>query len=284
MRTVRGQPSRRMLRHSGPHLDIAMPQPTPLTRRLRELTRPIVVAHRGLSASYPENTLAAFHAAVAVGAEMIELDVRETRDGEVVCIHDETLDRTTDIRARTGRTGVLVRESTALDILSLDAGIWRGEAHRGARVPALREVLELVADRAVLMIEHKSGAAGPLLEVLREERMIDRVLVQSFDWEFVAELRRSQPSLTLGVLGEGPLDPARLERIDQLDVSLVHWSHADLRLDDVGSLRERGYLSCVFTADTELELSGCIGAGLDAVTTNHPDRLRALRTRRPSAP
>src|SRR5689334_15892163 len=98
--------------------------------------RPCVrIAHRGASAQYPENTLLAFERAIAQGVDMIELDVRLTHDGELVVIHDATLDRTTN--------GVgLVRDRSLNDLRPLDAGL-------GQRVPLLAEVIDLVADIAV---------------------------------------------------------------------------------------------------------------------------------------
>src|SRR3990172_9877913 len=95
---------------------------------------PVVIAHRGASGSCPENTLAAFRRAAALGADMIELDVQLTRDGEVVVIHDWTLDRTTS------GTGP-VRACSLAELRRLDAGAWFDAAFAGERVPTLGEVL-----------------------------------------------------------------------------------------------------------------------------------------------
>ncbi|MBI5852878.1 MAG: glycerophosphodiester phosphodiesterase [Planctomycetes bacterium] len=250
---------------------------TPLTHRLAALARPLVVAHRGLSSRFPENTLPAFEAAIACGAELIELDVHTTRDGAVVCIHDETLDRTTDARAVFGRGDVAVADVDAAQIARLDAGSWRGAEHAGARVPTLEATVRGAGDRIVLMIEHKRGDPALLVAELRRLGVAERVFVQSFDWDTVAAVGRLAPEITLGALGEGELSPARLAAIDALGVALVHWHHRDLRLADLGALHARGYLSCVYTADGELELFGRIRAGLGAVTTNRADHLLALR-------
>src|SRR5688500_2848986 len=108
-----------------------------LFARLRELAArgPIVVAHRGDSAGFPENTLPAFAAAVAAGAPMIEFDIQAALDGVLVCIHDDTLDRTTDAAALLGRAGVAVAALTAAQLARFDAGGWKAARHRGVHVP-----------------------------------------------------------------------------------------------------------------------------------------------------
>jgi glycerophosphoryl diester phosphodiesterase len=250
---------------------------SPLLRRLVAAPKPLVVAHRGLSSRYPENTLPAFEAAIRCGAEIIELDVHETRDGEVVCIHDATLDRTTDAVAVLGAHELAVANVTLPELRRLDAGSWLGAAHGGAKVPTLEETIACAGDRIVLMIEHKGGDPLRLVNLLRRLGVAERVFVQSFDWELVAEIERVAPEIVRGALGEGELDRARLEAIDRLGVGLVHWDHQDLRLADLAAIHAADRLSCVYTANAELELLGCIAAGLDAVTTNHADRLLRLR-------
>lgn len=237
---------------------------------------PIVVAHRGDSGSFPENTLPAFAAALEVGAGMIEFDVHDTSDGVPVCIHDDTLDRTTDAAVVFGRSGSAVAQVRAADLASLDAGRWKGECHGGARIPTLQLALALMLPRTVPMIEHKGGQAATLVELLRRVGAVDRVLVQSFDWDFVRRVGALEPRLTLGALGEGPLTAERLAQAAATRAVLVHWNVHDLRAEDVVALHARGLLCCVYTANTDVELAGAAALGVDAITTNHPARLRAL--------
>ena len=111
---------------------------------------PLVIAHRGDSARRPENTLASFASALEIGAEVVEFDVQLTKDGEVVVIHDPTVDRTTD---GTGR----VVELTLAELRRLSAGYPArfGDQYRGEKIPTLSEVLGLIRDRAIGMIEIK---------------------------------------------------------------------------------------------------------------------------------
>ncbi len=128
--------------------------------------KPLVIAHRGDAAAAPENTLAAFAAAIDAGADGIELDVHPSRDGALVVHHDYYLDRTTD------GTG-LVSDHTLAQLRALDAGAWFSEAFVGEVIPTLEEALSLARGRVRLEIELK-GSTGPFLDqVLKTIRAAD---------------------------------------------------------------------------------------------------------------
>jgi glycerophosphoryl diester phosphodiesterase len=111
---------------------------------------PLVIAHRGDPAHRPENTLASFESALAVGADLVELDIQRTRDGRVVVIHDGTLDRTTDGRGQVG-------ERTLAEVKAVSAGYTErfGSRYASERVPTLAEALDLLRGRTRVMIEMK---------------------------------------------------------------------------------------------------------------------------------
>jgi glycerophosphoryl diester phosphodiesterase len=247
--------------------------------RSRAAAAPIVVAHRGDSLHFPENTLPAFAAGIDAGAAMVELDFHETADGELVVIHDETLDRTTDAARRFGRAEVAVAAISWREIEGLDAGTWKGTAHAGARVPRLTSALDLIAPRAVAMIEQKGGSAERVVDLLRRQGLVDRVLVQSFDWYWVAEVHRLEPRVPVGVLGEGRLAEQHFAALPRTGARLVHWNVRDLRAADVERLHALGCLVCVYTADDDVSLLGAGPMGLDAVTTNDPAHMADLVAR-----
>lgn len=255
---------------------------TPLAERLAAgaAAAPLVVAHRGSSAASPENTLPAFEAGIEEDSDMVELDVRTTADGVLVCLHDATLDRTTDAETVLGRKAIPIREVRSDELDRFDAGSFRGPTHAGTRIPTLAAALAQMDGRTVPMVEHKDCDPAAMLEVLTAADCVDRVLVQSFDWDWLRAIRSLAPDLTLGALGSGELTPERLAEIDGLGVSMVHWSASTLRLSDVEALHARGYLVCSYTVDAELSLLGCVDAGLDAITTNRPATLRGLLDRR----
>lgn len=147
---------------------------------------PLVVAHRGASHAAPENTLAAFRQAAAEGAHYIEFDVACTADGELVVLHDDTVDRTTDGRGP-------VRELTLKQLRELDAGRWKGERFAGERVPTLDETLALAAELGLgVYIEWKPmlaavpHAVSDTLQCVQRHGLEGRTVVQSFAPDLVA--------------------------------------------------------------------------------------------------
>lgn len=251
---------------------------TPLAERLRERCRerPLVVGHRGAAGTHAENTLPSFTAALDAGADSIEFDIHETKEGALVCIHDATLDRTTDARAQFGGCDLAVAQHTLAQIARLDAGSWRSAADAGATVPSLADALALITPRAVAMIEHKGGRPETVVALLRELDLLEQVLLQSFDWDWVAAVQAIEPRLTLGALASRPLGAARLRRLPETGASFVHQAWDRVPLEEIALLQRAGYLLCVYTADPDLALVGAAAAGADMITTNLPARLRAL--------
>ncbi|SDT77960.1 glycerophosphodiester phosphodiesterase [Actinoplanes derwentensis] len=157
-----------------------------------------VVAHRGYPTVAPENTLPAFAAALRAGATIVEFDVRCTRDGVPVVIHDRTVDRTTDGSGR-------VWDLTAAEIARLDAGSWFGPGFTGLRVPTLVETLDLLAPAtAELLVEIKPPATldevKSIIAQLGERDLLDRSVVQSFDADVLRKVRDVAPEVRRGLL------------------------------------------------------------------------------------
>ena len=133
----------------------------------------VTIAHRGLNQAYPENTIPAFEGALAAGADFIETDIRTTRDGVLVVIHDGTVDRTTN---GTGR----VRDFTLAELQALDAGGWFAPEFTGLRVPTFLEVARLVSSQGrSLYIDFKDGASDKLYADLQATGMEARSVVYS---------------------------------------------------------------------------------------------------------
>jgi glycerophosphoryl diester phosphodiesterase len=161
---------------------------------------PLIVAHRGSSSRAPENTLASFQQAIDDGADAVECDVRLTRDGQVVVIHDANLRRTTDGRG-------LVMDQTLRELRQLSAGRWFHRKYAAERIPTLDEVLALTAGRCGVNIEIKADArrhAGEIVDlcgrVIRNRRAQDRVLISSFSHRFVRNSGLLRPRIATGLL------------------------------------------------------------------------------------
>ncbi len=149
-----------------------------------------IFAHRGSSGTHPENTLAAFRAAAALPIDGVEIDVHLTKDGEVVVIHDEKINRTTNGKG-------YVKDMTLEELQQYDAGSWFSEEWGGERVPTLDEVLEIYEDTSHrLNIEIKSdifpydGLVEKVLTIANNRGMADRLLLSSFNHEDVRHICR----------------------------------------------------------------------------------------------
>lgn len=241
---------------------------------------PVVVAHRGDSSRFPENTLPAFRAACELGVAMQEFDVRATRDGVLLCIHDETFDRTSDAARRLG-PGALVAQATHAEASRLDAGAWRDAAHAGQRIPTLAEVLAVLLPGCIPLIEHKEGGAERYVEVLRRHDALRRCILQSFDWDFVAAAGKLAPSLALAVLGPTDRfpepDAAAIVAARELGAGMIHWRDDALRSAHVERIHDAGLLLCTYTTDSEIGWRGGAALGIDAMCTNDPGGMLALR-------
>lgn len=258
--------------------DMTPPRHTALSRKLARQAAdlPLVIAHRGDPIGFPENTLAAFRSALDQGADLVELDFRQSADGHLVVIHDRTVDRTTDSRARLHRKDIEVSSLSMAELAALDAGSWKDARHRGLTIPSLDAALNLIQEGAITMIEHKAGDADTLVGLLRDEALLAQVIVQSFDWQWLRQVHRAEPRITIAALGEGAIDAEKLEGLQGTGACMLHWRYEDLSPESIDMLKAAGYLLCTYTVNADLSLIGAAAAGVDAITTNRPARLRSL--------
>jgi len=253
--------------------------PLPLLRRAPGAP-PAVVAHRGSSSTAPENTLAAFEAARRAGAPWIETDLRCTRDGVAVVLHDEGLDRTTD-----GAGPLAV--SSAAEVAALDAGSWFSPGFRGARVPSLDELLAWAAAHTEthLLLELKGrwtpAEAGAVARAVRDLALGERVVLQSFDPRTVAACADVAPDLALGLLlgASAPVDPADTAEVARL-VRALGLSAVNPGVDQVAAdpglverLHALGVAVWVWTVDDAARWGRLEAEGVDGIITNRPDRM-----------
>lgn len=167
--------------------------------RLALFQNPTVMAHRGLSADAPENTLYAFSDAISVGADFIELDVQQTKDGVLVVMHDSNLKRTTGVNKD-------IWDVDYADIQNLDAGSWFDPAYANARIPTLEETLQFVDKRARLNIEIKPTKHGSdtleqdVAELITQYQYTDACYVTSFSYGSLKKVKEVNPEIRTGYL------------------------------------------------------------------------------------
>jgi len=247
-----------------------------------------VHAHRGGAGLAPENTLAAFRKALELGVDALEMDLHVTRDGVVVVIHDESLDRTTDGR---GDVGELNLET----VKRSDAGDKFAPAFRGERVPTLREVIDLVKangnGRVRLDLElkyHQDRPGKPedfeerVLEILRGTGFTQRVNVISFHHPSLAKVKALEPKIRTGLLAGGrtaPQDPVALVRQFRADYYSPSFRH--VTSEAVAALHQTGIPIVPWTVNDETDMRRLMALGIgalagDGIATDFPDRLLIL--------
>lgn len=251
---------------------------------------PVPVAHRGASAYAPENTLAAADKAHELGIQWVENDVQRTKDGELVVVHDTTLDRTTDAaEVFPDRSPWKVSDFTAEEIAQLDAGSWFGADFAGEKVPTFTEFLEtMTANEQSLLLELKAPELYPGIEKeilaelekqgwLDEQHVRDRLVIQSFGAESVRTVHTLRPEVTTGFLGTPAVaDLAEYARFaDQINPR-----HTDLSADYVKAIHAvegahgRPLEVFAWTVDDEATAVKVANMGVDGIISNAPDVVR----------
>ena len=251
----------------------------------------MLVAHRGAVDHAPESTLAAFDQAVADRSDRISLDVHLTRDGVPVVIHDGDLRRTTDAeQVFPGRSPWTVSDFTLAEVKRLDAGSWYGAGgYTGSRVLTLDEVLtELAASPVSLMVEAKTpslhggvpGIGAAIKAVLDRHPEwagntaagTPRVVLESFEWDFLDDMHAAYPELPLVLLGNvTPGDLADRAWATEIDVR-----HTALTAETVAAAHQAGVPVGTWTPNATTDLQRVLDLGADRVTTDQTDRLRAM--------
>ncbi|MDF9842200.1 glycerophosphoryl diester phosphodiesterase [Paenibacillus sp. PastF-1] len=235
------------------------------------LMQNICVAHRGFSGKAPENTLAAVRMALALPfVSWMEIDVQLTRDGVPVVIHDFTLDRTTNGHGK-------VRNMDFEPMRRLDAGIWKGRAFRGEKVPSLEEVLELASGRLKLNIELKTsgdmypGLEKAVIDLVSSKGMRDEVVLTSFDAGVLKRIKELDARFHTGLIYDSRLgDPAR--KVKELDCSFLSIRFARLSPGLARLLADRGVKMMAWTVDKAKEMRRLAEMHSDImICTNRPD-------------
>jgi glycerophosphoryl diester phosphodiesterase len=233
-----------------------------------------VIAHRGDSAHRPENTSASFASALELGATLLECDVQLTADGEVVVIHDPTLDRTTSGRGD-------VRRMTLAEVRAVSAGYPArfGDAWAGERVPTLAELLALARGRARLMIEIKTesvsddgdgGIEAHVIDETRRHGMLDRIALISFDRRALLRCRRLAPEVVRGHLFGRATADEMLAGAREAECEIVMPHKSQLSPELARRAHGAGLKLATWVVDDPQELVALAGYGIYGVGSNRP--------------
>jgi glycerophosphoryl diester phosphodiesterase len=230
----------------------------------------VVMAHRGASAAAPENTLIAYKKAIEMGADYAELDVRQTKDGAIVLMHDKTVHRTTGVKG-------FVWDFTLEELRQMEAGSWFGEEFRGEPIPTLEEVIRLVKGRMKLNIEVKisenePGIAQRVVNIVRSEDFSQNCMITSFDMETVKTFKAIAPDLKTGFI----FDKEYRSDVFEGTWDVLSCNHELVNAGFVKLAKESGKKIYVWTVNEREEMLRLIGLRVDGIITDMPDLLKSV--------
>jgi glycerophosphoryl diester phosphodiesterase len=237
-----------------------------------------IIAHRGASHLAPENTLASVELAWRLGADAVEVDVRLTRDGRIVAIHDETTDRTAGMHLEVAATH-------SSQLRQLDVGRHKHPRFAGERIPYLEEVLQTVPPGRQLFVEIKCGPEIllPLVETIASSGKRSQVVIIGFDWATVSAAKALLPDVpghwlcdkrVFASYDRSIVAQAKTGGVDGLD---VHWTGVTRRF--IRAVKAAGLRLYVWTVDDPAQALRLKAMGADGITTNRPNLLRSRRER-----
>jgi glycerophosphoryl diester phosphodiesterase len=246
-----------------------------------------VAAHRGGAALWPENSLLAFRSALALGVDALELDLHLTADGEVVVLHDPTLERTS-----TGRGAV--RDARLADLASVRLKTPEGAA-TAERVPTLAQVLDLVAQSSSELLpeikvdahrQRYDGIEEKVLALIRARGLLGRATIQAFQADTIRRLRELEPAArTMLLVGRGDVERDRarpaeaVRRARELGATDLGMNHRLIDADVVAAARAAGIRLSAWTVNDENDIRRMIDLGVDLVMSDRPDLAKRLARR-----
>ena len=246
-----------------------------------------VAAHRGGAALWPENSLLAFRSALALGVDALELDLHLTADGEVVVLHDPTLERTS-----TGRGAV--RDARLADLAPVRLKT-RAGAETAERVPTLAQVLDLAAQSSSELLpeikvdahrQRYDGIEEKVLALIRARGLLARTTIQAFQAETIRRLRELEPAArTMLLVGRGDVERDRarpaeaVRRARELGATDLGMNHRLIDADVVAAARAAGIRLSAWTVNDESDIRRMIDLGVDLVMSDRPDLARRLARR-----
>ena len=236
------------------------------------MRHPQIFAHRGARVVAPENTLPAFQKALDMHVDGIELDVHCSKDGQLVVIHDFTVNKTTNGKGR-------VSDFTAAELASLDAGSSLSAEFAGVGVPTLDQVFDLVGNRCRVNVEIKSedpsggNQVEPLIALIQKRNLYDQVLVSSFNPITLIKMRWTDPKVALGLLYETELLPHLRQAwfTPILQPEALHPDHAIIDEKLMAWAKSKRCAVNTWTVNDVAEAKRLAALGVDVIMSDVPD-------------
>lgn len=250
---------------------------------LEGVERLVNVAHRGFSGVYPENTLLAFEQALAHGADMVELDVQLTADGEIVVCHDPHLKRLTG-------QSVYIRDLPLHRLADFEVGTWKSSQYRGLSIPTLSEVFALIPPETLINIEIKHEASSffnwetekAVLAQIKAHQREKQVIIAAFNPMIVNRIRKLAPEISTAYLLTQHLNPLLIFLLARIRAGYVHVDTRYLSPRIVKALKAKGLQVLGYTLNTAADYQQALAWGLKGIITDYPDRLQGFLAQRQS--
>jgi glycerophosphoryl diester phosphodiesterase len=230
----------------------------------------LVIAHRGASGHAPENTMAAFLRALALGAPAIELDVHQTLDHELVVAHDDDL-------KRCGRDKRRIKNVHWEDVSGLDVGSWFDRAFAGERLPRLEDVFDILPKSVELHVEIKRGSAvypgieERVVDLIHKRGALARTLVSSFEHSALYSVRSLDEKVRLGYLMGLTTLQIALREMKDIDAESLNLSVRQTTARVVKAAHDRDRKVLVYTVNTPVERDRLLKLGVDGIFCNYPE-------------
>ncbi|MCP8310974.1 MAG: hypothetical protein L6N94_05695 [Candidatus Methylarchaceae archaeon HK01M] len=220
----------------------------------------LIIAHRGASSYEPENTLRAIERALDVRADMIEVDVRSSKDGQIVVIHDGSVDRTTNGKGH-------VKDLTLEELKKLDAG-------KGEKIPTLKEVIDYVRQKVILVIEIKvTNIERSVAKIIEREGIARGAIITSFFHPIVKKVKEANPIIKTGVIFKcHPIRPPELALSAHAEVLFPEYKYVSQEM--VEEAHKYDLEVYPWTVDDLDKMNYFNKIGVDGIVTNKPDILR----------
>jgi len=236
-----------------------------------------VIAHRGASAYFPENTIPSFKGAIAMGADMVEIDVQLTSDKEVVVFHDEKISHCTDGRGK-------IANHTLAQLKKLDAGSWYDKIFKSTRIPTLAEVLGVCKNKIAVNIEIKTEAVSKMffggieekcLKIVEQSGMNGHVVFSSFDTRAIMHLKQIDNKVTVAVLFEKKHYGSKLpsDIIESAGADAFNCSDTEFNKKWLTNIKSNNIPVNIYTVNDAKNMKRFINMGVSGIFTNKPDIL-----------
>ncbi len=236
--------------------------------RAQEGKSPLVIAHRGGNKWAPENTMSAFAKSLKAGADGVELDIHRCKSGELIVIHDETLERTTNGSG-------FVKDKTWDELKNVSAGKWYSAEFENERLPLLKDVLTLADGKMIVDIEIKNapieypGIEDDLASLLKDYKYPDKILISSFDHELIRRVHEKLPNIEVAFLDAGIVADVG-EYASKIGAKAWNAGYSELRADAVSRAHKSGLAVNVWTVNGNQKWDQAMDMKVDGIVTDDP--------------